>query len=198
MPKVGMQPIRRQQLIDATIRCMSRHGFERTTVARIGRLANVSPGIINHYFGGKDELLEATMRHLLRQLKAETVQRLKHSGNPRARLEAIVDANFADEQFSPELVSAWLAFWAQAPYNRALHRLQRIYARRLRSNLRHALKQLLPAAEVERAAYGLAALIDGLWVNCTLGGEVDGERARTVARDYVGYLLTATCTGVSA
>lgn len=198
MPKVGMQPIRRQQLIDATIRCMSRHGFEHTTVARIGRMAGVSPGIINHYFGGKDELLEASMRHLLQQLKVEVVQRLASLSDPRKRVEAIIEANFSDDQFSPELIAAWLAFWAQTPYNRALHRLQQIYARRLRSNLRHALKRLLPASEVERATFGLAALIDGLWVNCALNGEVNGEYARAMGRDYIGYVLAATRPSAAA
>lgn len=189
MPKLGMQPIRRHQLILATIGCMSEHGFERTTIARIGKAANMTPSIIHHYFGGKDDLLEASMRYLLEQLRQQLVERLHATDDPRARVEIIVAANFSDEQFSRDVVGAWMAFWGQAQHHPALHRLYRVYARRLHANLRHALRQLLPERDVERAAFGLASLIDGLWLNCALSGEANGQLAREVASNYVATLL---------
>ncbi|HLQ86309.1 MAG TPA: transcriptional regulator BetI, partial [Salinisphaeraceae bacterium] len=136
MPKVGTQAIRRRQLIEATIHCMSEYGFERTTVVRIGRAAQVTPSIIHHYFGGKDELLAAAMRHLLEQLRRNLVARLATSRDARTRVDMIVAANFADEQFSGEVIAAWMAFWGQAQHHPALHRIYRVYAWRLRSNLR--------------------------------------------------------------
>src|SRR5690554_7145605 len=62
LPKIGMQPIRRQQLIQATMAAIDEVGLADATVLRIARHAGVSAGIISHYFGGKDGLLEATMR----------------------------------------------------------------------------------------------------------------------------------------
>lgn len=185
MPKVGMEPIRRRQLIDATIASMGEHGLADTTVQTISRGAGVSPGIIHHYFGGKDELLTATMRSMLVQLRSDVTERLAAAGSPRARLEAIVDCNFAAGQFEPMVVAAWLGFWAQAPHNPALARLQRINARRLQSNLLHSLRALLPEERAERIAVGLAALIDGLWLRFALTGAMDGSAARAVA---IGYL----------
>lgn len=189
MPKLGMQPIRRQQLIEATIRSIGEVGFEQTTVARIGRVAGVSPGIVHHYFGGKNELLEATMRELLEQFRTSVVRALADAHTPRARVEALVDANFADDQFLPTVVAAWLAFWAQAPHYPKLHRLQQINAQRLRSNLRHALRTLLPRGAVAPAADGLAAMIDGLYLNCALDGHGNGARARRIVRQFLECLL---------
>ncbi|SMH29305.1 transcriptional regulator BetI [Azospirillum agricola] len=190
MPKVGMEPIRRRQLIDATIASMGKHGLADTTVQTISRGAGVSPGIIHHYFGGKDELLAATMRSMLVQLRTDVTERLAAAGlSPRARLEAIIDCNFAAEQFQPQVVAAWLGFWAQAPHNPALSRLQRINARRLHSNFLHSLRALLPPERAERVAVGLTAMIDGLWLRFALSGglsgEMDGREARAVA---IGYL----------
>ncbi|SMF51856.1 transcriptional regulator, TetR family [Azospirillum oryzae] len=191
MPKVGMEPIRRRQLIDATISSMGKHGLADTTVQTISRGAGVSPGIIHHYFGGKDELLAATMRSMLQQLRDDATQRLAAADSPRARLEAIVDCNFAPDQFEPRVVAAWLGFWAQAPHNPALSRLQRINARRLHSNLLHALRPLLPPERAERVAVGLAAMIDGLWLRFALTGAIDGSAARAVALGYLDSELNA-------
>lgn len=191
MPKVGMEPIRRRQLIDATISSMGKHGLADTTVQTISRGAGVSPGIIHHYFGGKDELLAATMRSMLQQLRDDATRRLAAADSPRARLEAIVDCNFAPDQFDPRVVAAWLGFWAQAPHNPALSRLQRINARRLHSNLLHALRPLLPPERAERVAVGLAAMIDGLWLRFALTGAIDGSAARAVALGYLDSELNA-------
>ena len=50
MPKVGMEKVRRQQLIDATLSSIEQHGLQGTTIVTISKLAGVSSGIISHYF----------------------------------------------------------------------------------------------------------------------------------------------------
>ena len=66
MPKVGMEPIRRQALIDATILEIGEVGSLEVTVGRIARRAGVSSGLAHHYLGGKDQILLAAMRHILK------------------------------------------------------------------------------------------------------------------------------------
>jgi TetR/AcrR family transcriptional repressor of bet genes len=171
MPKVGLQPIRRRQLIEATVATIHAHGYDETTMARIGRRAGMSPGLIAHYFGSKNELLVATMRALLTDLQRELVRRLTAAPTPFARLEAIVSANFDETQCRPEVVTAWLSFWSQVPHAPELARLQEVYRKRLRSNLRHALRELgLEDAGLEEAAETLGSLIDGIWVRAALSG----------------------------
>ena len=76
MPKVGMREIRRAQLIDATLRSIDEAGLPGTTLASVAQRANISTGIVSHYFGDKDGLLEATMRHVLRDLWSATRRRV--------------------------------------------------------------------------------------------------------------------------
>ncbi|MEP9369472.1 TetR family transcriptional regulator [Xanthobacter sp. VNH20] len=73
---------RRQQLIDATIVCLADIGFVATTLVQIARRANVSPGLVAHYFGDKNGLLEATLRHLARRLATGTASRLAAARTP--------------------------------------------------------------------------------------------------------------------
>jgi TetR/AcrR family transcriptional repressor of bet genes len=189
MPKLGMEPIRKRQLIEATVASIHQNGFADTTVQTISRAAGVSPGIIHHYFGGKAALLAATMRTLLVELREFVVPALRAARDPRARIEAVIDASFADRQFQPQVIVTWLAFWGQAPHDPDLARLQRIYAHRLTSHLRHDLRALV-GDRAEVVATGLAAMIDGLWLSFALGRpQAGGAGARALARDYLARQL---------
>lgn len=196
MPKVGMEPIRRRQLIEATIASIHEYGFADTTVARISAAAGVSTGIVHHYFDGKADLLEATMRWLMADLRRQVVHRLARARTPTDRLKAIIEGNFAPEQFSQQAVTAWIAFWAHAAQTPELGRLQHINTERLQSNLGHALKALMPPERAARAALGMAALIDGLSVRCALSqGGLSPEEARCVAWNHVAAELAAAGVG---
>ena len=62
MPKTGMEPLRRRELIGAAIESIHAQGMAQVTMGDIARRAGVSAGLAHHYFGGKDQLLSATMR----------------------------------------------------------------------------------------------------------------------------------------
>ncbi|MEK0084791.1 transcriptional regulator BetI [Benzoatithermus flavus] len=196
MPKIGMEPIRKRQLIEATIASIHAYGFADTTIATISREAGVSPGIIHHYFGGKGALLAATMQALLIEWRSYVVAALRAADGPKARIEAIIDASFAERQFQPQVIVTWLAFWGQAPHDAMLMRLQRLYANRLKSNLRYDLRRLVAPSRVDGATLGLAALIDGLWLSCALGHPgLGAEAARKLAKDYLHRQLAEKVDG---
>ncbi|WP_210163064.1 choline-binding transcriptional repressor BetI [Salinarimonas rosea] len=185
-------------MIDATIAAIHAHGYDATTMARIAKGAGMSAGLIAHYFGSKDELLEATMRSLLTDLQTLVARRLVEAGEaPRARLSAIVAANFDESQCARETVSAWLAFWGQVPHVPELGRLQRIYRRRLHSNLKREFCRLgLPAGEAAHLAEVAASLIDGVWVRAGLdGGGLDIIAARRLVGETIDLHLAARGVG---
>ena len=137
MPKVGMQPIRRQQLIEATLQAVDQVGMGDASIALIARLAGVSNGIISHYFKDKNGLLDATMRHLMQALSDAVRQRRAalRNDNPRAHLRAIIEGNFDDSQVSGPAMKTWLAFWASSMHQPSLRRLL-AEAESVRSELR--------------------------------------------------------------
>lgn len=192
MPKVGMETIRRRQLIQATMEAIDEAGLADATVVRIARLAGVSAGIISHYFGGKDGLLEATMRQILKDLGQAVHERRKvlPAHAPRDHMRAIIDGNFDRSQVHRAVVKTWLAFWASSMHRRSLHRLQHVNDRRLYSNLCHQFRQCLPKQQAREAAGGLAAMIDGLWLRGALAPEgLDVDRACKLAYDYLDEKL---------
>ena len=189
-----MQALRKRQLIDAAIATLRQHGLPETTVIRIGQAAGLSPGIIHHYFSGKDDLLAAAMRQILVEFRQEVSVRLATAQTPRARLQAVIDGSFAPSQFRPEVCVAWLAFWAQAPFAKPLGRLRRVYVARLSSTLTHDLRLLLPEDEVREAALGMAALIDGLFLRAASGEpQLTPDAACRIATAHLDRQLRSAC-----
>jgi betaine-aldehyde dehydrogenase len=183
--RIEAEDSRRQQLIEATIDTLADEGFAATTLAEIGGRARVSPGLIAHYFDDKDGLLEATLRSLASRLARAVAKKLRAAHTPRERVQAVIDATLAPEEFEPRTCSVWLAFWGQVIHSQRLRRVQRVYQRRMLSDLRHALRQMAPGKEAERIALGLAAMIDGLWLRATLSNETDSRAARAMAASFV-------------
>ena len=191
MPKVGMQPIRRSQLIHATLEAVDQVGMD-ASIALIARLAGVSNGIISHYFQDKNGLLEATMRHLMSALSLSVRDRrlLLEDTSPRAHIRVIIEGNFDESQVNGPAMKTWLAFWASSMHQPSLRRLQRINDHRLYSNLCCEFRRVLPLHEARTAARGLAALIDGLWLRGALSGEAfDTQQAVQIAFDYLDQQL---------
>lgn len=191
MPKVGMQPIRRQQLIDATLAAVNELGFAETSISQIAQRAGVSTGIISHYFGGKNGLIEATMRYLLQQLgKTVAEMQTQVDATPEQRLLAIVRGNFAAPQTNKAAMKVWLAFWASSLHQPDLHRLQQVNHYRLHSNLKYEFMKVLSQSEAETAAQGLAALIDGFWLRGALiSGEIDPEMPIELCSQFIQQQL---------
>ncbi len=185
MPKLGMEPVRKSALIDAAIAEIGRTGSLDVTVSQIAKKAGMSSALAHHYFGSKDQIFLAAMRHILRIFGAEVRGALSMADTPRQRLAAIVRASFSPRNFQPEVISAWLNFYVQAQTSEAAARLLQLYQRRLHSNLVHDLRGL-GVATPGPVAEGIAALIDGVYIRQALRGRaVDPGAAMTMVTRYL-------------
>lgn len=191
MPKVGMQPVRQKQIIAAAIDTIHELGIEQSSIRQIGMKAGISPSLITHYFGSRDELYTLVLRHLNRELSRATVEGLRKANTPMERLLAIAAAQFDPEQFQPAVASAWFALWAGLSGNAEMMRFQTIYERRLASNVAHCLRSLVPSDQVEFGVNCLLAMIDGLWVKAAQPtSRITTANALPIFRDYVVQLVT--------
>ncbi|MBT9368721.1 transcriptional regulator BetI [Rhizobium sp. CSW-27] len=199
MPKLGMEPVRRKALVDAALRTIGSQGSLDVTMSEIAREAGVSAALAHHYFGSKQQLLLATIRALLAQLRADAVAALAAAETPRARISAVIRVSFQADQFAPDVVAAWLAFYSEAQRSEDVRRLLVLYARRLHSNLLSGLKPLCPAPLAEQIADGAAALIDGLYIRQSLkAAPLSIDASVTLVEDYVAGQLNKPETGTSS
>jgi TetR/AcrR family transcriptional repressor of bet genes len=189
MPKVGMEPIRKAALVKATIDEIGRTGSLDVTVSQIAKRAGMSSALAHHYFGSKEEIFLAAMRHILTIYGAEVRGALHLAVTPMGRVEAILKASFSPANFRREAVGAWLNFWVLSLTVPEARRLVKVYQRRLRSNLLAGLRPLA-GARAPAVAEGLGAMIDGLYLREVLkSGAPDGAAAVAMAMDYLGVEL---------
>lgn len=177
MPKIGMEAIRREELVDAAIHEIGERGSLNVTVGQIAKRAGVSPALAFHYFKGKDQMFLAAMRSILTVYGAEVRGALVAAKRPEDRLEALIRASFGPSNFRHEVVAAWLNFYVLALTDAGARRLLTVYQRRLRSNLVHELRPRV-GDRAQAIAERLAGLIDGLYLHAALDtGDTDGKAA---------------------
>lgn len=198
MPKIGMEKLRRRQLVNATLEVIRDHGVAGASVSQISARAGLANGMVHHYFVDKDALFEATFWELLKRMSTQLFALLKGAKTPLDRVNAFVEGNLSSESFTPENVAAWLAFWAQVPYSPKLQRIHNIIAHRTEAALFRALGQIMPRDEASRRARAITIFIDGIWLRAAV--DIDGmtrDVARELAHEFLGRQLgipAATCT----
>ena len=189
-----MEPVRRRQLIEATIATIHHDGFQDATIARISRRAGLSVGLVNHYFDGKGELLEATMQTLVDQTLVDVEAGIAAGTTALERLMGFIEGHFAPGQRSPEAITAWLSFYVQVAENPGFARIQHGFDARLLELLEPILADLVPGSRREGIAQTLIALAYGLWLRHAYDPQnFDLEIIRRIARDYVGDVIAGAC-----
>lgn len=181
---------RRTGLIEATAAVLAEAGLAGTNVRAICAKAGVSPGLLRHYFDGIDDLVAATYQATSDRMDAIFAEAVEGAApDPRARLTAYLTASFRPPVTDPELLGAWTAFWALA---RSDARMADIHAESY-AGYRERLGKLLAAcgaADAERLAIMLTAMVDGLWLELSLDATSFGaEAAAAMVEKAVTALL---------
>jgi len=191
--RLTIRDLRRNELIDATIAAIAEAGMAEITLATIAAQAGVSPALVNHYFDGKDDLLEAAMRRLAADLGDAFLRHLPADPTPMDRLHAVIDSCLLADNFRPGSMVTWLNFWAQVQHQPRFKRLHRLIARRFRSNVAVALRELVPADRVEELVTIVTAVVDGFWLRYVIDGPVTvpPETGRRICRELLAMSLGA-------
>ena len=113
---------RRQQLIDATIQCIAKHGLSGTTIAKVSGLAGTSVGLAHFHFKSKERLLEAVIEHLSAEYRALWLCRNQDPAlSSTERLMAIVESRFEAKVCDRKKLAVVFAFYGDASA-RAIYR----------------------------------------------------------------------------
>ena len=183
---------RRRSLIEATARCLASKGAAGVSVRAICAEAGVSAGLLTHYFSGVSEAIAETYRWTGARVSAALEQAVAEAGpDPRDRLVAYLTASFRPPIADPELLATWLAFWSltrSEPAIAAVH--AEIYAE-FRAGIERLIADLRPdLADRRLPAVALTALIDGLWLELSLGhAPFTPEDAERLAEMWLDRLL---------
>ncbi|MCG7409582.1 TetR family transcriptional regulator [Paenibacillus sp. ACRRX] len=214
MPKVGMEPKRRADLINATLLCISSHGIDGMTLDKVAEYADCSKGVVTYYFKNKDNLIIEAFRSFLAYYGLKINSQIQHTMTPQTMIEITLqnilppyseDAQMAinvselegiERMHIPHEVQAklFLHFFSKAVLD---PRLQEVVAAGYKEDMQGIMKifdygKMLGSMKVDdsgSAAYGLLAMVVGLsFFKVANIQPMNGEDNRYICEDYVKRL----------
>ncbi len=162
---------RRDDLIRATLTLIGEQGLQAATVRAIAERANVTQGLIRHYFSTKEDLLAAAYDHHMRDLTDRTSAATKGATTAAGRLAGFVAAGLYPSVADGHAVALWAGFLNMVRHDA---RMKTTHERTYR-DFRDRLEALIGAAlaeagrhpsqdDLRRMAIASNAVIDGLWL----------------------------------
>lgn len=191
-PRTASREKRRQQLIDATMKCIGRKGLTGTTLSDVAREAGLSQGIVNLHFESKDNLLTETLRSLANEYKTQFDKALGRSGPDVAdRLMALMEHDLRPSICDRRKLAVWFAFWGEVKSRPTYRKICDEYDRYYDEVVASLCDQIIAEGDYEgitgrAAAEALTSMTNGLWLSCLLSPQ---NWDRQLARDaVVSYL----------
>ncbi len=171
-PKLGMAPVRREQIVRATIRCLARDGYAGLTMKRVAAEAAVSQGILHYYFRDKAAMLAAAARRVTVDLDRRVATESRGARNARERLRAVIRACLRTAADNRDFWTVFIEFWGEAFHERRLAAVNRQAYARARRLIGAGLARGVSAGEfrrinVEEAAVVVLAVLDGFSLQLT-------------------------------
>ena len=183
---------RRQQLVDATIKCIARKGLGGTTLADVAGEAGLSQGIVNLHFDSKDNLLTETLRYLAEDYDQQFMLTLaRTTGSAANKLLALMDMDLRPSICDRQKLAVWFAFWGEV---KAVPTYQKICA--ARDDKYHNVMIELVSEIIDEGRYenvdaqvvteALSSMTDGMWLSCLINPKTFNRKtARYAVRSYL-------------
>ena len=184
---------RRQQLIEATIRCIARDGLAAVTMHMVTQEAGLSLGIANLHFETKDNLLKETLRSVAEEYHGGQIAIMegRRTAGLADRLASLLAFQLGRGVTQRQKMAVWFAYYGEAGarpvYQKIVSASDRIAAMKLESLFTDIIEEgQYKDANAAEIAMGYSALIDGLHLALLVTPrEISKREARVIARNFL-------------
>jgi TetR/AcrR family transcriptional regulator, fatty acid metabolism regulator protein len=107
---------KRAQILAAAVRVFAAHGYEACRVGDVAKEAGVAYGLVYHYFGSKEAVLEAVFRQEWGRLLAAIRQAEETGGSAAEQLELVVKIVLRTWRDDPDLVRLLVREITRSPH----------------------------------------------------------------------------------
>jgi len=113
MSKADLAVERKSQIINATIECIARYGYNNFSMQDVARIADVSKGIIHYYFLNKEDLMMAVLDRVAGDIEGLLNDINERTQDPVERLKLLVRICFGVVREKREYYCINMDFWTQ-------------------------------------------------------------------------------------
>lgn len=195
-PRTASKEVRRQQLIDATIDSIAKHGITGTTMTTVTRTAGLSIGLANFHFSTKQNLFEETLRFLAEEHHQQWKKSYEKANlAPEDKLLAIVAAHFHPKICNRKKIAVWYGFFGEAGARASYRKLaddidterRDITAELCRKIIEDGGYDTVDATDVTLM---LESIYDGFWLNILMyPGEFSLAEAKRRIESYLAQVF---------
>jgi AcrR family transcriptional regulator len=114
LPKLGMGPIRREQICRAAVTVLAREGYAGTTMRMVAEEAGVSTGMLNHYFSNRQDLLTQALVFVSERSQLRYAESMRGLEPGQQRLEALLDSVLGSHAEVQETWRIWVDVHGEA------------------------------------------------------------------------------------
>ncbi|MCC0034437.1 MAG: TetR family transcriptional regulator C-terminal domain-containing protein [Hoeflea sp.] len=171
------EAVRQNDLIAATLDSVAELGLAGATVREVANRAGVTPGLIRRYFDNKERLVAAAYRTFIADL-IETAAAGCGDGPAHRRLAGLIRASVTPPVADGRTLSIWAAFIGTVNSDPVMAEAHREGYQAFRDLIEHLVGECLrergtDASQqlIRRHAIVLNALLDGLWIEISMGGD---------------------------
>lgn len=187
---------RRQQLIDATMKCIARKGMSSTTLGDVAGEARLSAGIVNLHFESKDNLLMETLRHLSDEYRTQFNRALKASGPTAAsKLSALMQLDLRPSICDPRKIAVWFAFWGEVKSRPTYRKICAESDRYYDTVVVQLCENIIQEGAYEGISAGAVATMltsttNGLWLSCLIESrKFDRQAGLAAVMEYLASVF---------
>ena len=172
--RTASREARRQQLIEATIKCISKRGIGSTTLGDVAKEAGLSQGIVNLHFKSKDNLFNETLRYLAEEYKTLFEKTLDKAGPGAAdKLLALMELDLKPSVCDQKKLAVWFGFWGEVKAMPTYRKMCNEYDRGYDQALKRLCTEIIAEGNYEKVsakhvAEALASLTNGFWLSCLI------------------------------
>lgn len=190
--RTASREMRRQQLIDATIKCISRKGLGSTTLGDVAKMAGLSQGIVNLHFNSKENLLNETLRYLSQEYRSRFAQVLEKSPPTAAeKLLALMEMDLGPAICDRRKLAVWFAFWGEVKAVPNYQKICEAHDLSYSAQLIELCQNIIDDGgyrdiDAETVTDALSAMTDGLWLSYLISPRTfDREAALDAVYSYL-------------
>lgn len=165
---------RRRQLIDATIKRISKKGLGSLTLADVAKEAGLSQGIVNLHFKSKDNLLSETLRFLIEDYDAQFMKIVEIQSDEAAKtLLSLMEMDLKPAICDRKKLSVWFAFWGEVKAVPTYQKICAAYDDKFCEVIRQLCERIISEGnyndiDAQTVTDTLTSLTDGFWLSCLI------------------------------
>lgn len=167
MSKPDVAAERKEQIVRATVECITKHGYHNFSMQDVAKTAGVSKGIIHYYFLNKDELMMCVLDKVAGDIERVLGEEMDTSSDSWRKLEIFMEVCFDVVRNTKEYYQVNMDFWTQINQKNEIRHVIATHYNKFREAAAKVIREGVDKGsfkKVDAASYSsfIIAVIDGL------------------------------------